>query len=140
MIYQMIDKHGQTHVGYFVVVPQTRKMRIIKREQWRNRAIAEGRFNKRCQTTANVAQRYIVRFVVNADQGQVESYATEQEARDAMAVSMAVEVPGITRAIKVHLYCPALRGVGRAHEVAAVGTVTTSEPEGQIGGDSATAP
>lgn len=24
MIYQMIDKHGQTHVGYFMVHPVTR--------------------------------------------------------------------------------------------------------------------
>lgn len=109
MIYQMIEKHGQTHVGYFVVNPTTRKLTVIKREQWRNREVAEVRFNKRCQFTANVGQRYIVRYVVTADQGQVESYGTEQEARDSMTASMAPAVEGITRAIEVHLYHPTKR-------------------------------
>lgn len=118
MIYQMIDKHGQTHVGYFVVHPKTHKLTIIKREQWRNRKIAELRFDKRCQLTANVGQRYIVRYVVGPDQGQVESYGTEQEARDAMTASMAPAVPGITRAIETHLYHPA-RKVGMLPELAA---------------------
>jgi hypothetical protein len=105
VIYQMIDKHGQTHVGYFVVGAD-RKLRIIKREQYRGRVVAEGRFNKRCQRTANVSQGYIVRFVVSADAGQVERYDTEQSARDAMAASMKPGPEGVVRAIEVHLFHP----------------------------------
>lgn len=104
MIYQLVDQHGQTHVGYFVVGAD-RKMRIIKREQYRTRAMAEARMEKRCQFTATASRGYIVRFVVGPDQGQVERYATEQDARDAMAASMA-PIPGITRALEVHLYLP----------------------------------
>lgn len=105
MIYKLHDQHGQTHVGYFAV-DAARKLRIIKREQYNSRALAMGRIEKRCQFTATAAARHVVRFVVDADQGQIESYATEGDARDAMLASMAPAVPGMTRAIEVHLYMP----------------------------------
>lgn len=137
MIYKIIDRHGQTHVGYFMV-DANREPRIIKREQYRSRAIAEQRMEQRCRRTATQTASYIVRFVVDADQGQVERYGTEQEARDAMAASMLPAAPGIARAIEVHLYKPAYAD-GR-WPVVPRGVPTTTEPEGQIGGDSAVAP
>lgn len=106
MIYKLHDQHGQTHVGYFAV-DAARKLRLMKREQYNSRALAMGRIEKRCQFTATAAQRYVVRFVVDTDQGQIESYATEQDARDAMLASMAPQGPGMTRAIEVNLYTPA---------------------------------
>lgn len=107
MIYQLIDKHGQTHIGYFNVDPKTRKMVLIKRDQWRNRQVAIERMARRCQFTANISQRWLVQFVVGPDQGQIESYGTEQEARDHITAAMDKNAPaGLTRAIEAHLYHP----------------------------------
>lgn len=118
MIYKLHDQHGQTHVGYFAV-DAARKLRIIKREQYNSRALAMGRIERRCQFTATAAQRYVVRFVVDADQGQIESYATEGDARDAMLASMAPAVAGMgmTRAIEVHLYTQDVQRVRRVTAV-----------------------